>query len=77
MLSANMFKKLLVVDQFYNKITVQFEMPIQMDYSNSDGFFQLKGTIPMEMDFFNTNGLFQMKWTMPIKKDYSKSNTFF
>ena len=34
MFSANMFKNVLAMDQFYNEITVQFEIPIQMDYTN-------------------------------------------
>ena len=40
MLSANLFKKFLIADQFCNEIMIQVNIPVQIDFK-----------IPIQMDF--------------------------
>ena len=80
---CSLWLKIFSLDQFYNEITVQVKVPIQMDYSNWNWLVQLKWTIPfkwtipIQMDYSNWNGLFQLKWTIRIQIDYSNSNELF
>ena len=74
-----MFKKVLVVDQFYNKIVVRVKIPIQMEFK-----------IPIQMDFFEYlkklrkigsvmrprfRLKFQFKWVLKFQLKWTFINT--